>query len=85
MQLNKFYQYLPKKNSLFETVVVSANDELVKQFLNKKINFREISSKLLKILKKKEFLKYKKIYPKNVNDILFLSNYVRSKISSKGI
>ena len=83
--ITKILNYLPKKNSLFETVVVSANDELVKQFLNKKINFREISSKLLKVLKKKEFLKYKKIYPKNVNDILFLSNYVRSKISSKGI
>ena len=76
---------LPENNSLYETVVVSANDELVKQFLNQKIKFSEISSKLLKALKKKEFLKYKKIYPKSVNDILFLSNYVRSKISPKGI
>ena len=78
-------KFLPKNNSLFETVVVSANDELVKQFLNHKIKFREISSKLIKILKKKEFLKYKKICPKNINDIIILSNYVRSKISTKGI
>ena len=78
-------KFLPKNNSLFETVVVSANDELVRQFLNKKIKFNEISSELLKILKKKEFSKYKKIYPKNVDDILYLSNYVRSKISTKGI
>ena len=77
--------FLPKNNSLFETVVVSANDELVKQFLKQKIKFSEISLNLIKILKKKEFSKYKKIYPKNVNDILFLSNYVRSKISSKSI
>ena len=78
-------KFLPKNNSLFETVVVSANDELVKQFLNHKIKFREISLKLIKILKKKEFLKYKKICPKNINDIIILSNYVRSKISTKGI
>ena len=83
--ITNILNYLPENNSLYETVVVSANDELVKQFLNQKIKFSEISSKLLKVLKKKEFLKYKKIYPKSVNDILFLSNYVRSKISPKGI
>ena len=83
--ITNILNYLPENNSLYETVVVSANDELVKQFLNQKIKFSEISSKLLKALKKKEFLKYKKIYPKSVNDILFLSNYVRSKISPKGI
>ena len=85
MLITNILKFLPKNNSLFETVVVSANDELVKQFLNQKIRFSEISLKLLKILKKKEFSKYKKIYPNNVNDILYLSNYVRSKISSKGI
>ena len=31
-------------------------------------------------LQRKEFLKYKKKYPKNVNDILRLNNYVRLKI-----
>ena len=30
---------LPSKNSLFETVLVSSNDELVKLYLNKKIKF----------------------------------------------
>ena len=83
--ITNILKFLPKRNSLFETVVVSANDELVRQFLNQKISFSEISSELLKILNKKEFSKYKKIYPTNVNDILYLSNYVRSKISTKGI
>ena len=83
--ITNILKFLPKNNSLFETVVVSANDELVRQFLKQKIRFSEISLKLLKILKKKEFSKYKKIYPNNVNDILYLSNYVRSKISTKGI
>ena len=53
-------KFLPKNNSLFETVIVTANDELVNLFLNKKITFKQINLKLQKILKKKEFLKFKK-------------------------
>ncbi len=83
--VTKTLNLLPKNNSLFETVVVSANDELVNLFLKKKITFREINTKIQKILKKKEFLKYKKISPQKVGDIISLSNYVRSQISSKGI
>ena len=76
---------IPDQNSLFDTVVVSANDSLVDKFLNKEINFTDISKNLLSFLQRKEFLKYKKKYPKKVNDILNLSNYVRFKINSKGI
>ena len=83
--ITRILKLLPKNNSLFETVIVSANDELVNLFLKKKITFREINLKLQKILRKKEFLKYKKIYPKKVDDIIFLSNYVRSQILTKGI
>ncbi len=77
--------YLPKNNSLFETVVVSVNDELVNQFLQKKLNFTDINKKMFKILKRKEFLKYKNKIPNKIEDILELSNYVRSKIISKSI
>ena len=75
--------YLPKKNSLFETVIVSANDTLVNLFLNHKIRFIDIQKELFKILKLKEFSKYKKIYPSQVKDILRLNNYVRLKIFKK--
>ncbi len=83
--LVKVINFLPKNNSLFETVVVSVNDELVNQFLQKKLNFTDINKKMIKILKQKEFLKYKNKIPKKVEDILELSNYVRSKIISKSI
>ena len=75
--------YLPKKNSLFETVIVSANDTLVNLFLNHKIRFIDIQKELFKMLKLKEFSKYKKIYPSQVKDILRLNNYVRLKIFKK--
>ena len=74
---------LPKKHSLYETVIVSANDALVELFLNEKIKFTDINKNLFKIIKSKEFLKFKKIYPNNIRDILDLNNYVRLKIIKK--
>jgi len=70
---------------LFETVIVSANDELVQLFLKNKIKFTDISIKLFKIINKKEFSKFKQIKPKNISQILQLNNYVRLKINSKSI
>jgi 1-deoxy-D-xylulose-5-phosphate reductoisomerase len=76
---------MPNKTSLYETVLVSANDEYVKQYLNNSIKFTDIHSKLLKFIKKKEFIKYKRIFPKNIKDIITVNNYVRMKISLKSI
>ena len=70
---------VPNQISLYETVIVSANDELVDMFLNKKINFNKIYLILHKIINLKEFIKYKKKYPKNVNEITNLNSYVRLK------
>jgi 1-deoxy-D-xylulose-5-phosphate reductoisomerase len=81
----KIIENLPAKDSLFETVIVSANDELVKLFLQKKIKFTDISKYLLKIIKLPEFKKYKMIAPKNINEIEKLSNYVSLKINAIGI
>ncbi len=81
----KILKLLPEKNSLFETILVSANDELVKLFLNQKIKFTDISRILLKLAKYKNFTKYKRIKPKNIKEILELNNYVRLKINSKSI
>ena len=78
----KILKNLSEKNSLFETVIVSANDTLVKMFMNKDIKFLDISHILLKILKNVEFMKYKNIKPQNINEIIRLSEYVRLKIRS---
>ena len=81
----KIINLLPRKDSLFETVIVSANDELVKLFLEKKISFNDISKFLLRIVNLSEFKKYKKIAPKNINEIEKLSDYVSLKVNSIGI
>ncbi len=76
---------IPSKISLFETVLVSANDELVSLYLNKKIKYKDITQRLKKILKLKEFTKLKKISPKKISDITNLDKYVRLKINSKSV
>tara|TARA_B100000780_G_scaffold270242_1_gene229798 strand:+ start:44 stop:1210 length:1167 start_codon:yes stop_codon:yes gene_type:complete len=81
----KILDKLPNNNSLFETVIVAVNDNLVKMFLNNKIQFLDISRIMLKILKKKEFFKFKRIIPKKVEEITKLSDYVSLKISSMHI
>ena len=81
----KLLSLLPNQHSLYETIIVSANDTLVGLFLQKKIKFNDIQKKLFNIVKMKEFTKYKKIYPRKLKDILELSNYVRLKINSNRI
>ena len=72
-------------NSLFETIIVAANDELVRNFLNKKIKFTDISEKLLNFINLNEFKKYKMIKPKNIESIENLNKYVRIKINKLSI
>ena len=76
---------LNNNDTLYETVIVSANDCLVNLFLDDKIKFTDISKILLYILNMSEFNKYKKIIPKNIMDITRLSNYVSLKISNMSI
>ena len=76
---------LPKNHSLFETLIVSANDTLVELFLADKIKFNDIYKLLMKIITLKEFIKLKKKYPHSINEILDLNNYVRLKIIKKSI
>ncbi len=79
----KVLKLLPIKNSLFETVMVSANDTFVNLFLDKKIAFVDIHKELFKILNKNEFLKLRKKQPNKIDDIIKINNYVRSKILKK--
>ena len=79
----KLLKLLPVKNSLYETVIVSANDCLVELFLKEKIGFSNIQKELFKIIKSKEFISYKKKVPNKLEDILNLNNYVRLKLLKK--
>ena len=81
----KLLNFLPKNHSLFETVIVAANDKLVELFLNNQIKFLDIQKGLFKVIKKKEFQKFKKISPKKITDITNLNDYVRSKIHKNNI
>ncbi|MDC0641978.1 1-deoxy-D-xylulose-5-phosphate reductoisomerase [Candidatus Pelagibacter sp.] len=78
--ITKIIDYLPSRNSLFETILVSTNDEYVNLFLNGEIKFIEIQKKIIKFVKRNEFTKYKSIYPKNLKEIIDLNEYVRFKI-----
>ncbi len=69
-------------NSLYETVLVSANDELVDLFLLNKISFLDITKKLIMIMNLKEFKKMRLRKPKNFNEISNLNRYVRLKTQS---
>ena len=75
----KILRMIPNKISLYETIMVSANDQLVSLFLDDKINFSDITRILKKIMKLNIFMKYKKRTPKNFNELINLSKFVRLK------
>ena len=81
----KLLNLLPKKHSLYETVVVAANEKFVELFLEKKIKFNDIQKNLFKLIQDKEFVMFKHKYPKKFQDIVDLNNYVRLKISQNKI
>ena len=73
--LNKYPNYC----SLFDTALVSINDELVNLFLNKKISFEDIFKNLIYILNLNSIKKLKKIVPKNYKEISDINDFVRLK------
>jgi len=81
----KILNNLDKKDSLFETIIVTANDKLVKLFLNNKIKFTDISNMMLKICDIAEFKKFKSIKPRNIEEIHNLSDYVSLKIDTMSV
>ena len=76
---------MSKEDSLFETVIVSANDKLVSLFLTNRIKYVDISNILLKISNSAEFNKFRTIKPKNIDDITRLAHYVSLKIDSMSV
>ena len=73
---------ISKENSLFDTVINSANEELVSLFLKKKIKYNEIVTNLLKILKLDEYKVYFTKRPISLNKIYEVSHSVRLKTKS---
>ena len=71
---------LPPDTSLFETILVSINDKFVELFLNNKIKFTDISKKMNKILNLDNFKKYKKIKPKNIDEIIKMDKKIKKEI-----
>ena len=76
---------IPDNISLFETVLVSANDSLVELFLNKKISYLDIYRILNIITSQKEFIKMKLIKPSTLGQITKLSKYVALKINALSV
>ena len=83
--LVKLINKLPKKSSLFETVLITVNDYLVYKFLDKKIDFQKLIRLIHKISNFREFQKLKKIHPKNIKEIYNLRDYVHLKLETLGI
>ena len=71
---------LPNNTSLFETILVSINDKFVELFLRNKIKFTDISKKMNKMLNLYCFKKYKKIKPKNIEEIVKMNNKIKDDI-----
>ena len=81
----KILKNINDEDSLFETIIVSANDKLVNLFLHGKIKFTDISTNLLKICNMSQFNKFKSKKPKNIDDINNLANYVSLKIDTMSV
>ena len=75
----KILKKITKNSTLYDTVITSANDELVKLFLNGDIAFTEIVKKLNIILNLKEFKKYASKKPTSLTKI----NKVRELVGLK--
>jgi len=77
--LLRILKKINNNNTLFETVLISANDELVELYLNNKIKYLDIYNMLVKIINLKEFSKQIKKKPIKLSDIINLSEEVRLK------
>jgi len=80
--INKILDNLPERPTLFETVLVEANDKFVDLYFKKKITFIDFHRILIKFINLPVFNKYKNKVPKKINDIIHLSEYVRLKIDN---
>ena len=76
---------VPYKDTLFETLLVTINDELVNQFLKNKIRFEDISFNLKQIINSKLMTKYRLKKVTNLAQIEKLNEFVRLKTKSLSV
>jgi len=69
------------KESLLETIIVLANDELVNLFLLKKIKFTDINLILKKLINMKDIKNYSQKKPGDISSLISLNKLVRLKIN----
>ncbi len=81
----KILKMLPERNSLFETILVTVNDEVVRLFLNGKIEFTDIHKIIIKIISLKKYQKYKKKPANKLSKIINLNKFVRLKMKSLSV
>jgi len=75
----KILEKYPNHCTLFDTALVSINDELVNLFLNKKISFNDIFKNLINILNLKSIKELKNKIPKTYKEISEINDFVRLK------
>ena len=67
--LLKIIKLLPMKDSYFETILISLNDNLVNKYLIGEINYISIHLNLLNLIKQPYLTKFYKLKPSNIYDI----------------
>ena len=72
---------LKNKESLLETIIVLANDELVNLFLLKKLNFTDINKCLQRLINMKEFVNLSQKKPGNIGSIISIKDLVTKTIN----
>jgi 1-deoxy-D-xylulose-5-phosphate reductoisomerase len=72
---------LQNKESLLETIIVLANDELVNLFLLKKLNFTDIIFILQKLIKMREVMNLSQKKPGDIKSLISLKEVIRKKIN----
>jgi 1-deoxy-D-xylulose-5-phosphate reductoisomerase len=76
----KIIKRLQNKESLLETIIVLANDELVNLFLLKKLDFTDINIFLHKLINMKEIVNLSKKKPRSIETIIFIKELIKKKI-----
>jgi len=77
----KILKLINNKNSYFETILITINDELVDYYLKGKIGYLSVTKILLKLIKKRNFIKYYRYGPKNINDIKIMVGKVKTYLN----
>ena len=77
----KLIKRLQNKETLLETIIVIANDELVNLFLLKKLKFIDINKNLLKLINMKEIKILSQKKPGDIENIISLKEFVKKKIN----